>query len=338
MWLLEFERQQPLRPDPLTGWNGSGDTNPQVRITFPSKEAAIAYCDKHGLNIMLSPPPGPDEDPGLRRQFSLNLLHAQGIPPAGAFLPQSVAARTKIADAPARLSYSARADDRWRRHRRAGRGGAACPAATPNCLSPSSADPALALGQRAHRLRHADERADDLQRPSPPLLGPVSAPTSTIPGCRFTAGRFPGWATIPSTYNLAAARRWHLAFAWLLALGLIALPDHQPHQPPRPARPRAAPRRGAAAATSGRTSGSMRGCASRPARRRSSYNMLQKLSYVGGDLRAAAADGADRPRHVAGDGRGLAVAARPVRRAPVGALDPLHLRDADRWPSSSSTW
>lgn len=33
---------------------------------------------------------------------------------------------------------------------------------------------------------------------------------------------FPGWMTIPSTYNLAAGRRWHLAFAWLLAIGLIA--------------------------------------------------------------------------------------------------------------------
>ena len=32
---------------------------------------------------------------------------------------------------------------------------------------------------------------------------------------------FPGWATIPSTYNLAAARRWHLAFAWILVAGLI---------------------------------------------------------------------------------------------------------------------
>ena len=50
-WLLEFERQQPLRPDPLTGWNGSGDTNTQVRLTFPTKEAAIAYCDKHGLDL-----------------------------------------------------------------------------------------------------------------------------------------------------------------------------------------------------------------------------------------------------------------------------------------------
>ena len=33
--------------------------------------------------------------------------------------------------------------------------------------------------------------------------------------------RFPGWATIPSTYNLALARRWHLTFALLLAFGLL---------------------------------------------------------------------------------------------------------------------
>jgi len=33
---------------------------------------------------------------------------------------------------------------------------------------------------------------------------------------------FPGWATIPSTYSLADARLWHLAFAWVLALALLA--------------------------------------------------------------------------------------------------------------------
>jgi Ni/Fe-hydrogenase b-type cytochrome subunit len=32
---------------------------------------------------------------------------------------------------------------------------------------------------------------------------------------------FPGWATIPSTYNLAIARNWHLAFAWILAFGFL---------------------------------------------------------------------------------------------------------------------
>jgi thiosulfate reductase cytochrome b subunit len=32
---------------------------------------------------------------------------------------------------------------------------------------------------------------------------------------------FPYWATLPSNYNLALARRWHLTFAWVFALGLI---------------------------------------------------------------------------------------------------------------------
>lgn len=56
-WLLEFEREQPQRPDPLTGWNGSGDTNTQVRLTFDSKDAAIAYCEKHGLAFHVLPAP-----------------------------------------------------------------------------------------------------------------------------------------------------------------------------------------------------------------------------------------------------------------------------------------
>ena len=56
-WQLEFERQQAQRPDPLTGWNGSGDTNTQVRITFQTKEAAVAYCEKLGLAYHLVPAP-----------------------------------------------------------------------------------------------------------------------------------------------------------------------------------------------------------------------------------------------------------------------------------------
>jgi Ni/Fe-hydrogenase b-type cytochrome subunit len=33
---------------------------------------------------------------------------------------------------------------------------------------------------------------------------------------------FPGWATIPSGYDLAGARTWHFAFAWVLVIGLAA--------------------------------------------------------------------------------------------------------------------
>ena len=55
LWLLEFERQEPQRPDPLTGWNGSGDTRTQVRINFKSREDAIAYAERQGLDYHLVP-------------------------------------------------------------------------------------------------------------------------------------------------------------------------------------------------------------------------------------------------------------------------------------------
>jgi hypothetical protein len=56
-WTLEFEREQAQRPDPLTGWNGSGDTRTQVRLSFASKDEAIAYADSHGLSYHLVPAP-----------------------------------------------------------------------------------------------------------------------------------------------------------------------------------------------------------------------------------------------------------------------------------------
>ena len=50
-WTLEFEREQAQRPDPLTGWSGSGDTNTQVRLSFDSKDEAVAYAVRKGFEI-----------------------------------------------------------------------------------------------------------------------------------------------------------------------------------------------------------------------------------------------------------------------------------------------
>ena len=55
LWLLEFERSEPQRPDPLTGWNGSGDTNTQVRIVFRTKDEAVAYAERHSIPFHLVP-------------------------------------------------------------------------------------------------------------------------------------------------------------------------------------------------------------------------------------------------------------------------------------------
>lgn len=43
----------------------------------------------------------------------------------------------------------------------------------------------------------------------------------TDPAGQVQHHAFPWWATIPSTYDLAGARSWHLAFAWLLAFALL---------------------------------------------------------------------------------------------------------------------
>lgn len=55
LWVLEFERSEAQRPDPLTGWNGSGDTNTQVRITFRTKDEAVAYAERRGIAYHLVP-------------------------------------------------------------------------------------------------------------------------------------------------------------------------------------------------------------------------------------------------------------------------------------------
>ena len=54
MWILEFEPREAQRPDPLTGWAGSSDTRGQVRVGFPTLDAAKAYCEKHGISYHVS--------------------------------------------------------------------------------------------------------------------------------------------------------------------------------------------------------------------------------------------------------------------------------------------
>ncbi len=48
-WMLEFDPSEPKRPDPLTGWAGSGDTRRQVRLSFASLDAAKAYAERSGI-------------------------------------------------------------------------------------------------------------------------------------------------------------------------------------------------------------------------------------------------------------------------------------------------
>lgn len=49
-WVLEFERRYAQSVEPLMGWTASGDTLAgQVRLTFPTKEAAVAFAKEHKI-------------------------------------------------------------------------------------------------------------------------------------------------------------------------------------------------------------------------------------------------------------------------------------------------
>lgn len=56
-WVLEPEPIEARRADPLMGWVGSGDTETQVRLTFPTLEAAQAYAAREGLEAQVVPAP-----------------------------------------------------------------------------------------------------------------------------------------------------------------------------------------------------------------------------------------------------------------------------------------
>jgi hypothetical protein len=55
-WVLEFAPEQPREIDPLMGWTSSGDTQRQVRLRFPDREAALAYAKAHGIEAVVVDP------------------------------------------------------------------------------------------------------------------------------------------------------------------------------------------------------------------------------------------------------------------------------------------
>jgi hypothetical protein len=55
-WVVVFEQESPRGADPLMGWTSSRDTREQLRLSFPTKEEAIAYCEREGLQFSIEEP------------------------------------------------------------------------------------------------------------------------------------------------------------------------------------------------------------------------------------------------------------------------------------------
>ena len=58
-WVLEFEPASARVPDPLMGWTSSTDMDGQIRLSFESKNEAVAYAQRHGIAFQLFEPKEP---------------------------------------------------------------------------------------------------------------------------------------------------------------------------------------------------------------------------------------------------------------------------------------
>ncbi len=55
-WLVEFAPGAAQSPDPLMGWAGGADTSRQVKLRFDSRDEAVAYAEKRGLDYAIEEP------------------------------------------------------------------------------------------------------------------------------------------------------------------------------------------------------------------------------------------------------------------------------------------
>ena len=52
-WVLERPSEGKRSVDPVMGWTSISDTDSQVRLTFDTRDAAIAYAKREGLTFVV---------------------------------------------------------------------------------------------------------------------------------------------------------------------------------------------------------------------------------------------------------------------------------------------
>ncbi len=64
-WVLEYERTIPREIEPLMGWTSSNETMNQVKLAFDTKEEAVAFVEKLGIQYKIDEPRPDAERRGL---------------------------------------------------------------------------------------------------------------------------------------------------------------------------------------------------------------------------------------------------------------------------------
>ncbi|MDP9136788.1 MAG: ETC complex I subunit [Pseudomonadota bacterium] len=55
-WVLEYTPEVPKTVNPLMGWISSTDMKQQLRLEFPSREAAVAYAERNAIAYEVQQP------------------------------------------------------------------------------------------------------------------------------------------------------------------------------------------------------------------------------------------------------------------------------------------
>ncbi|MES2862152.1 MAG: ETC complex I subunit [Pseudomonadota bacterium] len=76
-WRLDFEPASARTIDPLMGWISSSDMNGQVRLTFETREEAVAYAERHGIPFRLQEP---QEPPVILKAYADNFATSRKQP------------------------------------------------------------------------------------------------------------------------------------------------------------------------------------------------------------------------------------------------------------------
>ena len=76
-WILEFERTSPRKIEPLMGYTASDDALSQVKLQFETKEDAIAYADREGLEYRVFEVKDPRRQP---ISYSDNFRYDRKVP------------------------------------------------------------------------------------------------------------------------------------------------------------------------------------------------------------------------------------------------------------------
>jgi hypothetical protein len=77
LWRLEFEPESAKTVEPLMGWTSARDTQAMVALEFESREDAVAYAARQGLDFELIEPAEPAPRP---KAYAENFRFARKIP------------------------------------------------------------------------------------------------------------------------------------------------------------------------------------------------------------------------------------------------------------------